>query len=39
MDGQEGAILDEARLLGAKSGNRSLNLGVAAYRHGNRLDC
>jgi hypothetical protein len=38
MDGQEGAKLDEARLLGAKSGNRGLNLGLAAYRHGSRLD-
>ena len=38
MDGHEGAELDEARLLGAKSGNRGLNLGIAAYRHGDRLD-
>ena len=27
-----------ARLLGAKSGNRGLNLGIAPYRHGDRLD-
>ena len=38
MGGQEGAELDEARLLGPKSGNRGLNLGIAAYRHGDRLD-
>ena len=38
MDGQKGAKLDEARLLGAKSGDRSLNLSIATYRHGNRLD-
>jgi hypothetical protein len=38
MDGQEGAPLDEPRLLGAKGGNRGLNLGIAAYMHGNRLD-
>jgi hypothetical protein len=30
MAGQEGAEHDEARLLGAKSGNRGLNLGIAA---------
>ena len=29
---------DEARLLGAKSGNRGLNLGIATYSRGNRLD-
>ena len=38
MSGEEGAKLDEPRLLSAKGGNRSLNLGIAAYRHGNRLD-
>ena len=38
MGGQEGAELDEARLLGPKSGNRGLNLGIAAYRDGDRLD-
>jgi hypothetical protein len=38
MGGQEGAILDEARLLGTKSGDRGLNLGIAAYRHGDRFD-
>ena len=31
MGGQEEAKLDEARLLGAKSGNRGLNLGIATY--------
>jgi hypothetical protein len=37
MGGQEGAKLDEARLLGAKSGNRGLNLGIAPYRLARRL--
>ena len=39
MSGHEGAELDEARLLGAESGNPSLNLGIAAYNHGDRLYC
>jgi hypothetical protein len=37
MDGQKGAILDEAGLLVTKCGNRGLNLGVAVYGHSDWL--